>query len=82
MDSARPHDRRLVSLGEWPYIRVEVMVERDSQKGIVIGKKGSVLKEVGTKVCEQLRDGAFLDLQVVVRKDWQRRPSDLDALGF
>ena len=67
---------------EWPYIRVEIMVERDSQKGIVIGKKGAVLKQVGTRVREQLKEGAFLDLQVVVRKDWQRRPSDLDALGF
>ncbi len=67
---------------DWPYIRVEIMVERDSQKGIVIGKKGAVLKQVGTKVREQLKEGAFLDLQVVVRKDWQRRPSDLDALGF
>ena len=67
---------------EWPYIRVEIMVERDSQKGIVIGKKGAVLKQVGTKVREQLRDGAYLDLQVTVRKDWQRRPADLDALGF
>jgi len=67
---------------EWPYIRVEIMVERDSQKGIVIGKKGAVLKQVGTQVRAQLREGAFLDLQVVVRKDWQRRPSDLDDLGF
>ena len=67
---------------EWPYIRVEIMVERDSQKGIVIGKRGAVLKEVGSKVREQLRDGAYLDLQVVVRKDWQRRPADLDDLGF
>ncbi len=67
---------------EWPYIRVEILVERDSQKGIVIGKKGSVLKEVGTRVREQLKDGAYLELQVNVQKDWQRRPSDLDALGF
>ncbi|HEU5085114.1 MAG TPA: GTPase Era [Acidimicrobiales bacterium] len=67
---------------EWPYIRVEIMVERDSQKGIVIGHKGSVLKEVGRKVRQQLREGAYLDLQVVVRKDWQRRPADLDDLGF
>jgi GTPase len=67
---------------EWPYIRVEIMVERDSQKGIVIGKKGAVLKEVGQKVRAQLREGAYLDLQVVVRKDWQRRPADLDDLGF
>ena len=67
---------------EWPYIRVEIMVERDSQKGIVIGKKGAVLKEVGSRVRSQLREGAYLDLQVVVRKDWQRRPADLDDLGF
>ena len=67
---------------EWPYIRVEIMVERDSQKGIVIGHKGAVLKEVGSKVRSQLREGAFLELQVVVRKDWQRRPADLDDLGF
>jgi GTP-binding protein Era len=67
---------------EWPYIRVEILVERDSQKGIVIGKKGAVLKEVGTKVRQQLKEGAFLELQVTVRKDWQRRPSDLDDLGF
>ncbi len=78
-----PHSiaTRVVEL-EWPYIRVEIMVERDSQKGIVIGKKGAVLKQVGTKVREQLREGAYLDLQVTVRKDWQRRPSELDALGF
>src|SRR3546814_17387172 len=62
--------------------RVEIMVERDSQKGIVIGHKGAVLKEVGSKVRAQLREGAFVELQVVVRKDWQRRPADLDDLGF
>jgi GTP-binding protein Era len=67
---------------EWPYIRVEILVERDSQKGIVIGKKGAVLKQVGTRVRQQLKEGAYLDLQVTVRKDWQRRPSELDALGF
>jgi len=67
---------------EWPYVRVEIMVERDSQKGIVIGKGGSVLKEVGSKVRAQLKEGTFLELQVVVRKDWQRRPADLDDLGF
>ncbi len=67
---------------EWPHIRVEILVERDSQKGIVIGKKGAVLKEVGTRVRRQLKEGAFLELQVNVKKDWQRRPSDLDDLGF
>lgn len=67
---------------EWPYIRVEIMVERESQKPMVIGKKGSVLKDVGTKVRAQLKEGAYLDLNVVVRKDWQRRDADLDDLGF
>lgn len=67
---------------DWPYIRVEIMVERDSQKGMVIGKKGQILKDVGTKVRQQLKEGAFLELHVVVRKDWQRKPSDLDDLGL
>ncbi len=67
---------------EWPRIRVEILVERDSQKGIVIGKKGSVLKEVGTRVREQLPPGAYLELFVKVDKDWQRRPKALERLGY
>jgi GTP-binding protein Era len=67
---------------EWPRIRVEILVERDSQKPIVIGKKGSVLKEVGTQVRRQLPDGAYLELFVKVDKDWQRRPRALDRLGY
>ena len=47
---------------EWPCIRCEILVERDSQKGIVIGKKGQVLKEVGIAVREQLPEGAYLEL--------------------
>ena len=67
---------------EWPRIRCEILVERDSQKGIVIGRKGSVLKEVGTKARAQLPDGVFLELFVRVDKDWQRRPGALDRLGY
>jgi GTPase len=67
---------------EWPRIRVEILVERDSQKGIVIGKKGSVLKEVGIRVREQLPPGAFIELFVKVDKDWQRRPKALERLGY
>ena len=67
---------------EWPRIRIEILVERDSQKGIVIGKGGSVLKEVGTLVREQLPEGAFVELHVRVDKDWQRRSSLLDSLGY
>ncbi|HEX7131164.1 MAG TPA: GTPase Era [Iamia sp.] len=63
-------------------IRVEILVERDSQKGIVIGHKGSVLKEVGTRVRQQLPEGTFLELAVKVEKDWQRRPDKLNRLGF
>ena len=67
---------------EWPRIRCEILVERDSQKGIVIGKRGAVLKEVGTLVREQLPPGAYLELFVRVDKDWQRRAGVLDALGY
>ena len=67
---------------EWPRIRCEILVERDSQKGIVIGKGGGVLKQVGINVREQLPPGAFLELFVKVDKDWQRRPAALNRLGY
>lgn len=67
---------------EWPRIRVEIIVERDSQKGIVIGKGGSVLKEVGTRVRRQLPPGAFLELHVTVDKDWQSKSASLERLGY
>ena len=67
---------------EWPRVRVEILVERDSQKGIVIGKGGSVLKQVGIAVREQLPPGAFVELFVKVDKDWQRRPKSLERLGY
>ena len=59
---------------EWPLIRCEVVVERPSQKAIVIGKGGTTLKAVGTAVRSQLPDGAYLQLAVRVDKNWQRRP--------
>jgi GTP-binding protein Era len=67
---------------EWPRIRVEILVERESQKGIVIGRGGNVLKAVGTVVRDQLPAGAFLELFVKVDKDWQRRAKALDRLGY
>jgi GTP-binding protein Era len=67
---------------EWPRIRCEILVQRDSQKGIVIGKKGSVLKQVGIEVRKQLPEGAFIELFVKVDKDWQRRPLALERLGY
>lgn len=67
---------------EWPRIRVEIVVERDSQKGIVIGKGGLVLKQVGQAVRAQLREGAYIELVVKVDPDWQRQPKSLDRLGY
>lgn len=67
---------------EWPRIRVEIIVERDSQKGMVIGKGGLVLKEVGKLARAQLPDGVFLELFVKVDKDWQRKPDRVERLGY
>jgi GTPase len=67
---------------EWPHIRCEIIVERDSQKGIVIGKGGEVLKAVGIAVRETLPEGAYLDLHVKVEKHWQDRDEMLNRLGY
>jgi GTP-binding protein Era len=67
---------------EWPRSRCEILVERDSQKGIVIGKKGAVLKQVGINVRRQLPEGAYLELFVKVDKDWQRKPDRIERLGY
>lgn len=67
---------------EWPRIRCEIVVERESQKGMVIGKGGAVLKQVGIEVRKQLPDGVFLELHVKVDKDWQRRPDRVERLGY
>jgi GTP-binding protein Era len=67
---------------EWPRVRCEILVERDSQKGIVIGRGGETLKAVGIAVRAQMPEGAFLELHVRVEHDWQRRAPALDRLGF
>lgn len=67
---------------DWPVVKLEILVERESQKGIVIGHKGEVLKKVGIAVREQMPEGVFLDLVVRVEKDWQRRDAALDRLGY
>jgi GTP-binding protein Era len=67
-------------------IHATVFVERDSQKGIVIGKGGSMLKQIGTRAREDLEwllgTKVFLRLQVKVSKDWQRDPRKLERLGY
>jgi GTPase len=67
---------------EFPYIKVEILVERESQKGIVIGAGGSLLKEVGTAVRKQLPEGAYLELRVRVERRWQQRPETIERLGY
>jgi GTP-binding protein Era len=67
---------------EWPHIRVEIIVERDSQKAIVIGKGGEVLKAVGIAAREALPEGTYLDLHVKVERRWQNRTEMLDRLGY
>ncbi len=67
---------------EWPRIRCEILVERESQKGIVIGRGGEVLKQVGIRVRAQLPEGAYLELFVKVDRNWQSRPNALERLGY
>ena len=67
---------------EWPRIRVDIIVERESQKGMVIGKGGSVLKRAGEAARKQLPEGVYLELRVKVDKDWQRRPDRVERLGY
>jgi len=67
-------------------IRAQLFVERDSQKGIIIGKGGARLKEVGATaragIERLLGRRVYLDLHVKVAKDWQRDPKQLGRLGF
>ncbi|GAA6524732.1 GTPase Era [Intrasporangium sp. DVR] len=76
----RPDDKPLLD------VRVNVFVERPSQKAIVIGKGGSRLREVGTNarrgIEALLGQRVYLDLHVKVAKDWQRDPKQLQRLGF
>ncbi len=63
---------------DWPRIRCEILVERASQRRIVIGHNGSVLKRVGTEVRKQLPPGAYLELHVAVDPNWQDRPGAVE----
>ena len=67
-------------------VRAILYVERDSQKGIVIGKGGARLKEVGTVARTQIEKllgtKVYLDLRVKIAKNWQRDPKQLGKLGF
>ena len=68
------------------YIRASVFVERDSQKGIVIGKGGAMLKELGIHARGRLEallgEPVYLDLRVKVLPNWRRRAATLARFGF
>lgn len=68
------------------YIRATIYVERESQKGIVIGKRGALLKEIGAlarkDIETMLGSKTYLDLWVKVKKDWRDRSNVLSELGF
>jgi GTPase len=76
----RPEDKPLLD------IYANVYVERDSQKGILIGPKGTRLRTIGTTARKQIEallgTPVYLDLHVKVAKDWQRDPKQLRKLGF
>jgi GTP-binding protein Era len=76
----RPTDNPLLD------VRVNLFVERSSQKAIIIGRGGSRLREVGTNarrgIEALLGQRVFLDLHVKIAKDWQRDPKQLQRLGF
>lgn len=76
----RPEDQPLMD------VHAILYVERDSQKGIVIGKGGTRLREVGTAARTQIEKllgtKVYLDLRVKIAKNWQRDPKQLGRLGF
>lgn len=68
------------------HIRATIMVERDSQKGIVIGKQGSMLKKIGTLARKDIEvmlgDKVFLETWVKVKKNWRDKKLDLADFGY
>jgi GTP-binding protein Era len=76
----RPADKPLLD------IHANLYLERDSQKGIVIGHKGTRLRDVGSRARKQIEallgTPVYLDLHVKIAKDWQRDPRQLRKLGF
>ncbi|MCQ9366925.1 GTPase Era [Brevibacterium sp. 50QC2O2] len=76
----RPQDRPL-----WD-VHVNLYVERDSQKAIIIGRRGTRLKQIGSQARSEIEailgTPIYLDLHVKVAKDWQRDPKQLGRLGF
>ncbi|RST73853.1 GTPase Era [Siminovitchia acidinfaciens] len=68
------------------HVMATIIVERDSQKGIVIGKQGKMLKEIGQRARQDIENllgsKVFLELWVKVQKDWRNRSTHLRDFGF
>jgi len=86
IDEVSPREGRSEEQGDLIDVRALIYVERDSQKGIVIGKGGARLKEVGTNSRRQMEKllgtKVYLELRVKVAKNWQQDPKLLGRLGF
>jgi GTP-binding protein Era len=86
IDEVSPREGRSKEQGELIDVHAILYVERDSQKGIVIGKGGARLREVGTAARTQIEKllgtKVYLDLRVKIAKNWQRDPKQLGRLGF
>ena len=71
---------------ELVYIRADIYVEKDSQKGIIIGAKGAMLKKIGQAARQDIEyllgTKAFLELWVKVKKDWREKPGALGEMGY
>ena len=87
-DTARPGNAERGGATRAPLldVRVNIFVERDSQKAIIIGRGGARLREVGTVARSGIESllgrRVYLHLRVKVAKDWQRDPKQLQRLGF
>ena len=86
IDEVSPREGRTEEQGPLIDVHAFIYVERDSQKGIVIGRGGARLKEVGTNARRQIEKllgtKVYLDLRVKVAKNWQQDPKLLGRLGF
>ncbi|TPG37183.1 GTPase Era [Mycolicibacterium hodleri] len=86
IDEVEARPGRTEEQGELIDVHAILYVERDSQKGIVIGKGGARLREVGTAARLQIETllgtKVYLDLRVKIAKNWQRDPKQLGRLGF
>ncbi len=68
------------------YIRAVINTERDSQKGIIIGKKGQMLKQIGEQaradIEKMINTSVYLDLWIKVKKNWRDNQNNLNQLGY